>query len=154
MTPAQITTLRALVQAEPTLASAIQSGDDGVIAAWLNSLASPAFTVWSSQMTVEQIAAAIEVGITQLDGLAANKREVLLWWSERPHSPKTSQAAISDMCGSQNTLKNALIAAGKRSASRAEKALASVADGNGANATPATLVFEGLVSPDDASSLR
>ena len=42
LTPQQLTTLRALVQAEPTLATARQTGDDSAICAWLNEVTTTA----------------------------------------------------------------------------------------------------------------
>jgi hypothetical protein len=153
MTPEQTVILKALVLAEPSLTTARQTGNDGAIADWLNAPASPAFFGYRSNYTPEQIAAAIDSGITQVDGLSASKRETLLFWANRSHDatlPATI-AAINDLCGSQNTLKAAVLDGAKRSLSRAEKALAT---GAGTSASPATPTWEGQVTSDMASSLR
>ena len=146
----QLQVLKAAILAEtdPAFVAARTEGATGTMAAWFNELAAPAYYVWRGVYTPEQIADAIEIGITQLDALTANKREVLLWWAERPHNPANSQAAIADMCGSQNTLKAAVIAGGKRKATRAEKLFAT---GNGVEATPSTMDYEGAIRSDDIS---
>lgn len=150
MTPEQLTTLKTAILAETDVAfvAARTAGATGVMANFFNAVASPAYYVWRGVYTPEQIAAAIEIGITQLDALAAAKREVLLWWAERSHNPANSQAAIADMCGTQNMLKAAVIAGGKRTATRGEKLYAV---GNGAEATPSTLGYDGAIRSDDIS---
>lgn len=147
----QLQTLKAAILAETDagFVAARAAGATGVMANFYNVQASPAYWVWRSVYTPDQIAKAIEIGITQLDALAAAKREVLLWWAERPHNPANSQTAISDMCGSQNTLKAAVIAGGKRTATRGEQLLAT---GNGAEATPSVLGHDGAISSDDIAN--
>lgn len=146
----QLAVLKAAILAETDagFVAARTAGATGTMAAFFNAPASPAYYVWRSVYTPDQIAAAIETGITQLDALAAAKREVLLWWAERPHNPVSSQTAIADMCGAQNTLKAAVIAGGKRTATRAEKLFAT---GNGAEATPSVLGYDGAIRSDDIS---
>lgn len=61
------------------------------------------------------------------------------------------RAAIDDLCGSQNTLKAALLAAEKRTCTVAEKVLST---GSGTNASPATLGWEGVLSGNDMSAIR
>lgn len=151
LTVEQLQVLRAAILAETDAEFVVArtEGATGRMADFFNVIASPAYYVWRKVYTPDQIAEAIEVGITQLDALTAAKREVLLWWAERPHNPANSQTAIADMCGSQNTLKAAVIAGGRRRATRAEKLL--VASGNGAVATPSVLGFEGALRGDDIS---
>jgi hypothetical protein len=150
MLPEQLATLKAaiLAEADASFVAARTAGATSAMADFFNALASPAYYVWRRVYTPEQIADAIEIGITQLDALTAAKREVLLWWAERPHNPANSQTAIADMCGSQNTLKAAVIAGGKRKATRGEKLFAT---GNGSEATPSTAGYEGAISADDVS---
>lgn len=153
LTSAQIAVLRPLVQAEPSLAQARQTGDDATIAAWLNAEAGPACVAWRSQYTPDLIRDAITNGITQLDGLTGSKRDALLWWAQGAHDARRAEvrAAIDDLTGTQNTLKSALQAGAKRNASRAEKALAT---GACSSAAPSITTFEGRVSSDDASAMR
>jgi len=151
MSPEQLTALQIIVAAEPTLSEAVQTGNDAMIAAWLNQLTT--FYVWRKSYTAAQITAAIDVGVTQVDGLSASKRDTLLWWAGRDHdaSLASTQAAINDLCGSQNTLKSAVLDGAKRVTNRAEKALA---NGTGTFAVPGTATFEGDISINDAGLLR
>jgi len=146
LTPAQLQTLKAAIAADPVL-SLLPKTPDGAfdVAAALNLDASPAFYVWRTQYTPEQMRAAILNGITQLDALTASKRDSLLWFSQGAVdcSKAVTQAAINDLCGSQATLKAAVLDGGKRPATRAEKIFAT---GTGTLATPAMLVFEGELS--------
>lgn len=151
MDASQLQTLKAAIAAETSLSfvAAREAGATGEMAAFYNVEATPAFYVWRSNYGAEQITAAIDAGITQVDGLTANKRQVLLWWSERAHDARLAQtqAAIEDMCGSQNTLKAAVYAGAKRKLTRGEKLFAT--GGSGAEATPAIANFEGFVRNED-----
>lgn len=137
LTTEQMLTLRQAIAAntDPALMALKEARDTSSIADYYNQKASPAFYAWRLTYTPDQIAEAIETGITQLDALSASKREVLLWWAERPHNPATSQAAINDMCGSQNTLKTAVQNGGKVTVTRGEKIWCT---GTGSLALPAT----------------
>lgn len=138
-----------LAETDPAFVAARDAGATGEMAAFYNVEATPAFYVWRSNYTAEQITAAIDAGITQVDALTANKRQVLLWWSERSHDARLAQtqAAIADMCGSQNTLKAAVYAGAKRKLKRGEKLFAT--GGSGAESTPATATFEGSIRNED-----
>jgi hypothetical protein len=153
LTTEQLATLRAVVLAEPSLTQARQNGDDYAIAAWCNAAASPAFYVWRSDYTSERIRAAITAGITQLDALTASKRDSLLWWAEASQdmTQSATRAAVNDLTGSQNTLKNSVLDGGKRTATNAEKVLAT---GAGSFADPAVPGFVGEVSIAEAGYLR
>lgn len=153
LTTEQTATLKAAVLAEPSLSEAVQSGNDYAIANWCNTPASPSWYIWRSDYTAEMIRKAITAGITQLDALTASKRDSLLWWAESNQdctNPNTI-VAINDLCGSQNTLKNAVLDGGKRLSTNAEKVLST---GTGSLASPAIPTFQGIVSPQDASYLR
>lgn len=153
LTTDQITALRALVGAEPSLATAILTGDDQAVAAWCNAEAAPTFYGWRKAYTSELIVAAIDVGITQVDSLTASKRDTLLWWAGRDHDATlaATRTAIDDLTGSQNTLKAAVLDGGKRALTRAEKLLST---GTGSLASPATTALGGPITGEDASSLR
>lgn len=153
LTTQQLATLKTAILAEtnPDFVFARNNGQNGVMAAFYNVTASPAFYVWKANYTAEEKAAAIDVGITQLDALAGNKREVLLWWANRPHDMRnpTAQAAINDMTGSQNTLKNAMLDGGKRQVKRGERLYCT---GTGSLAVPGSTTFEGDVTDTDISA--
>ena len=150
LTTAQLQTLKASIAAE-TNAEFVAMRDasaTGQMAAWYNVEATPAFYVWRSNYSVEQIAAGIEGGITQLDALTASKRDSLLWWAERAHDMRTaaSQAAVNDLCGSQNTLKASVLDNGKRKIKRGERLFAT---GTGSLASPGVAPYEGNISEND-----
>lgn len=151
LTTIQLSTLKAVALADQNAAVLIASADDIALAAWFNEPTT--HIVWRSAVTPEMSRSAITDGATQLDALTTGKRDSLFWLCDRninPSSPSV-RAAIDDLCGTQNVLKGALQSAQKRSATRAEKALAS---GTGTTAIPATLTYEGLISYGDASLIR
>lgn len=152
LTQPQAAALKAAALLDPTAAAAIDAGDDQALADWLNTI-QPSFWVFISVLSTDAARVAISKGIAQLDNLTVGKRDSLLWFfsvSTTPPNPSVAQA-INDLCGSQNTLKNALLDALRRTATRAEKLLAT---GAGTNASPATMTFEGLFDRALASSVR
>ena len=154
MTPAQLATLGAYIAATPAL-NAYPNSSDGAyeIAVLLNQPAAPAFYVWRTEYTPEQMRAAIANGITQLDALTASKRDSLLWLvAGAVNAAETAvRAAFNDLTGSQNTLKAALTDGGKRTASLVEKVLAT---GTGSFAAPAVAGFDGTVSYQEVMAAR
>ena len=150
LTTEQLQTLKAAILSETDagFVAARAAGATGVMANFYNVQASPAYWVWRSVYTPEDIAKAIDNGITQLDGLTPSKRDSLLWWAERNHDMALaqSQAAVNDLCGSQNTLKAALTAGGKRTLLRGERLFAT---GTGSLAAPGTATFEGTIRNED-----
>ncbi len=156
MTPSQITTLRAVVLAEPTLATARQNGDDYAIAAWLNAPATPAFTVWKTNVSVTAVGDNL-VG-TELAGLTSlntSRLQAIIMLSPVGVNPSLAdrRAFFDDVfSGTGGVLtRGKLLTLWKRLATRAEKALAT---GIGTDAAPATLTWESTVSVTDASLLR
>ena len=154
LTSGQLATIKAYIVADNGL-NALPNTNVGnsQIANTLNAQASPDFYVWLSSYTPELKAAAIDNGITQVDNLTASKRDTLLWWAARTHdaSKAATQAAMSDLCGMQNTLKAALIDGAKRKAKVIEKILAT---GTGSLASPATPGYEGTITPDEIEQAR
>jgi hypothetical protein len=150
LTTQQLSTLKAAILAETDTAFVEfrTQGATGAMASFFNDLASPAFYVWKKNYTAAEIATAIDNGITQLDALTASKRDSLLWWADRSHDMTlaTSQAAVNDLCGSQNTLKNAVLDGGKRKLLKGEKLFAS---GTGSLAAPGATTYEGSISNQD-----
>lgn len=150
MTPEQLQTLADAIAAEtdPAFVEYRTQGATGAMASFYNVQATPVFYVWRSNYTPDLIADAIDLGITQLDGLTASKRDSLLWWATRTHDATLAQtqAAINDLCGSQNTLKNAVLDGAKRPVTRGEKLYCT---GTGKLASPAVTSFEGAISNRD-----
>ena len=152
LTNDQLLALRAAAMADGTAAGYIATADDQALADWLNA-GQPSFYVWRSSLTPDMARTAVVQGATQLDALAAGKRDSLFWLLSESVNPSDAlvRSAIDDLCGTQNTLKGALQAALKRTTTRAEKLLAS---GTGTISVPATLSYEGYLSAAEASGVR
>jgi len=152
MTNAQLLALRAAAVSDGTAAGLIATADDQGLADWFN-VAQPSFYAWRTSLTLDMSRSAIVQGATQLDALTAGKRDSLFWLLSEAVNPSDAnvRAAIDDLCGTQATLKGSLQAALKRTTTRAEKILAS---GTGTISVPATLVYEGYLSPAEASGVR
>lgn len=177
LSDAQISTLRPVVLAEPTLAQARATGDDYAIAAWCNTAASPAYKVWNSSTPTSVIGDAVSwASLTPADTpdgtviytnrvLDAQAKQINLQiLIQGRDSLPTNRANIR--AGLQDALTNlptgaggAQITAGwpavktaiQRNATNAEKVLAS---GAGTAANPSDLSFEGNVTANEASLLR
>ncbi len=152
LTNDQLLTLRAAAVADGTAAGYIATADDQALADWFN-VDQGAYIVWRTSLTPDQSRTAIVQGATQLDALTTGKRDSLFWLlsvSVRP-TDAAVRAAIDDLCGTQATLKAALQAALRRTATRAEKLLAT---GTGTAGSPATLTYEGMLSAAEASGVR
>lgn len=150
LTNAQQQTLKTYIMATPALAASAAGNDYQSVADGLNAVASPAFKVWKSTVTADELRSAIintVAASTQLDALTASKRDSLLWAISQPLNPNGGvSAALDDFCGSQNNLKATIQAALKRAATVAEKQLAT---GTGTDPSPATLGWEGAISAFD-----
>lgn len=152
LTNAQLITLRAAAIADGAAAGYIATADDQALADWFN-VDQATYIVWRTNLTPDQSRTAIVQGATQLDALTTGKRDSLFWLLSEPVRPTDAsvRAAIDDLCGTQATLKSALQAALRRTATRAEKLLAT---GTGTTGSPATLTYEGVLSAADASGVR
>lgn len=150
LTTEQLAVLKTAILAETDVdfVAARTAGATGEMAAFYNVTTAPPYYVWRTNYTPADIAKAIDNGITQLDGLTPSKRDSLLWWAERNHDMTLaqSQAAVNDLCGSQNTLKAAVTAGGKRPLLRGERLFAT---GTGSLAAPGTTAFEGTIRNED-----
>lgn len=156
MTPAQITILKALISAEPSLQTAILTGQDNIIAGWLNSDASPAFIVWKTSVSIDEI---MRNGMdwARVDNLSVGKARIWDWMgrlgsfdASKPNIRAGIDAAWVGTAADLAVRAQVYVHC-KRSATNAEKALAS---GVGSDASPATMVFEGGISVEEAGLLR
>jgi hypothetical protein len=177
LSAADIATLRPIVQAEPTLAQAVATGNDYAIADWLNASAAPDFIVWRTTTPI----ADVENAIAWANFTPSDSPDGTQTWLNRAIACQGKQFNLQIMIqgkttissgranirsGLQDALTNipsgvggALQSGGwgilkpvlTRLATRAEKALAT---GAGNAATPAALGFEGAVSAAEASLLR
>jgi hypothetical protein len=147
LTDAQMTTLAAHIRAntDPAVVAALDVRNDVLLAELYN--ADSTFVVWRRVLTPDAARAAIAggAGLAQLDNLTAGKRDSLLWVFSGDTVPANAaqRSAIEDLCGTQNTLKAAILAAQKRAATNAEAVFAT---GTGTSQSPGTLGWEGSVS--------
>lgn len=153
MTPTQYQTLANHIRAntDPVIVAALPLRNDGQIQEWYS--VNSTFVVWRSSLTPEQAREAITGGdgLAQLDNLTAGKRDSLIWAFSSTTNPSNAaqRAAIEGLCGTQNALKAAILAAQKRVATRAEVIYAT---GTGSNAVPGLLGWEGTLSVNNVST--
>jgi hypothetical protein len=155
LTAAQLLTLKADILADPVLA-AQPMNDDGhfAIAAAYNLAASPVWRVWKSSVTTADCKDV--VNWTEYIGRSVGERgafEFLLSNGTINPSRSNVRQGIADMfSGAQGQVTRlALLALGKRDATRAEKLFST---GTGSDAVPATMLFEGVLSFADVSQAR
>lgn len=154
LTVAQAQTLKTAILADPILA-AQPMNDDGhfAIAAAFNLLASPAFTVWKTSSSVDDI---MNNGFVwaAVDGLTVGKARIWDWMTKlgaiNPSKANVRQGLI-DAFGLGSVMAISILPYLKRLATRAEKLFAA---GTGSDASPGTMTFEGLISYQDVSQAR
>lgn len=156
LTPEQMATLKADIQADPTM-SALPNTNAGnmLIAEMYEALASPVFTVWKTYVTVEEIMAN-GFDWTRVDAATVGKARIWEWMTNQGSmnpSKANVRAGINDAwSGAPNASHLAGITAHlHRSANRLEKLLAV---GTGSVASPAVMGYEGSISPDELESVR
>ena len=157
LTPAQYTTLHNDILADPVLAAA-PAGPDGAvqIASAYNLNASPAFTVWKTNVPLVQVGDAFNA--TEIAGMTAlnlDRLSTMAIYAPNGINPSLAdrRAFFDDIfsgAGGQLT-RPKLLALWKRPALRGEKLFAT---GTGSDAVPATLVVEGAISASDVQIAR
>lgn len=156
---AQLVALKDAILVDPVLAAFPPGAASSYsIADALNSLASPAFVVWRTKVTQDEIT---QNGFTwtEVDNLSVGKARIWEWLfknSEAAFNPSKANVRAGVVeCWSGTAGKLAVQAAVfghcKRSATRFEKIFAT---GTGSDASPANLVLEGEVSADDVQAAR
>jgi hypothetical protein len=142
LTVSQMQTLKTAALADPVAATLYNAGNDNGLAEWFN--ADNSKVVWRSTLTPDVMREAIVGGAAQLDNLTVGKRDALLYLVGADlRNTLTLRATLDDLCGTQATLKASIVAAQKRTATKAESILAT---GTGTTAVPATLTWEGQIS--------
>ena len=157
LTPTQLITLKAAILADPVLAAMPMNGDgDYDIAAALNQQAAPAFTVWRTNVPTAQVGTAMSS--IEVAGLTTANTNRLM--AMEAYSGGTFNASIPDVQAGFNSVfagaggaltRAALLVVWKRLAFRVEKILAT---GTGTDQAPATMGFEGNISPDHVHAAR
>lgn len=151
LTLQQITTLKAMVQADLTAAALAASADDIGLAAWLNATDGTC-VVWRHDVTIAE-AHAVMVW-TEVDALTNGKARIWEWMRELgllDARQANVRQGLADAFSAAAATRTALTVLAKRQATRAEKALASGACSNGA---PSITTFVGTLSFADASVIR
>lgn len=151
LTPAQITTLRTVCQADQTCAALASAADDIGLAAWLNT-PDATCTVWRSDVSVAE--ANQSLVWTEVDGLTAGKARIWEWMSRLlvlDARQANIRQGLYDAFAAATASRTALIALAKRAPTRAERALSS---GACTGASPSIMTFVGAVSYADASLIR
>lgn len=157
MTPSQLITLKAAILADPALAAMPMNSDgDYDIATALNLQASPTFTVWRTNVPTAQVG--IAMNSTEVSGLTtANTNRLIVM---EAYSGGSFNPSILDVQAGFNSVfsgaggaltRAALLVLWKRLALRGEKIFAT---GAGSDAAPATMGFEGSISPTDVHLAR
>jgi hypothetical protein len=154
LTDPQKATLKSYIQSVPVLNDLYVIGNMGGLANALSVDHAPAFVVWRDALTPTLARQAIVSGaqLAQLDNLVPGKRDALLYAVAENMDCRVEpiRAAVDSLCGSQNELKAALIAAMKRSATVIEKVFAT---GTGTTLAPATMTYIGGIGYFDLVGL-
>ena len=155
LTTVQLQAIKAVILADPILAAAPTNSDGAFfIAAELNKLASPAFIVWRTNIPTKDIKQAIVW--TEYIGRSQGERDAFVLINSNgivnAADANVRQGFLDIFSGPSgvNTRTN-LTALSKRSATRAEKALAT---GTGSDASPAVMGFEGNLTFQEVEAAR
>jgi hypothetical protein len=157
LTAPQLVTLRAHIDGDPALASQPNNSDGNAeIAKAMNLAASPAFTVWKTNVPIVKVGEAFSAselaGLTSLNHTRLQTLAIYLTAGVNPSLPSI-RSFFDDIfsgAGGVNT-RAALLALWKRLATRAEKLFAS---GTGSDAVPATMAVEGALTFRDVEAAR
>ena len=155
LTPAQLSTLKAAILADPAL-NVEPNNSDGAfaIAAALNQLSSPAFIVWKTDIPTKDVKKAINWPeyISRSVGERAAFELIIANGIVSAADPGIRQGFQDIFSGPSGAVtRTALIVLAKRTATRGEKILAT---GTGTDTTPATMTFEGNLSYQDVQDAR
>jgi len=157
-TEAQLDQLAADIAADPTLSTLPHNGDTAVVVAHAYNLpASPDFWVWKTALLEQEVYESV-VGSaswswqTYKSQTAQDRDSWARMWGPGTVNPSLKQTrdgwlAIFGGQGASQTQVNYLLALGRRLATRTEKLYADTAQGVGTTGAPATMVFEGPISP-------
>lgn len=166
LTPAQLSALKAAIQADPVLNAQPNNSDGAIaIAEALNLAAAPDFWVWRTAVSKTELTNTtgpdgttftwVGAGfITRSAGEQAAWRELFNGSnSVNPSLANVRQAFADIFSGTGNAQANRthLLAVARRKATRAEKLFAT---GTGSTASPATMVFEGNLNTQDVETAR
>jgi len=156
MTPEQLAALKPTLLADPALSQWVIDYRDDLIRDYYNAVSDPAFTVWKTQVTQDEI---MQNGFdwTRVDNLSIGKARVWEWMFSSSAAFNPSKANVragidSVWVGTAADLavRAAVYIHCKRIANRVERIFAT---GVGSDAVPGLLVFEGELTTDDVSAM-
>jgi hypothetical protein len=160
LTPAQLPTLKAAIAAEtdPTFVEYRTNGDNGGMAAFYNEASNPAFVVWRTTVSQDEIT---QNGFdwVRVDNLSVGKARIWEWMfgnAQRVMNPSKAnvRAGIDEAwkgTAADLAVRAAVYVHCKRAAKRGE---ALYTTGTGTDAVPGELVFEGSINPSDITAAR
>jgi hypothetical protein len=157
LTTQQKSTLKAYIEADPTLSAFPQNSDGAyAIAGLLNVEASPAFIVWKTDVSIDEI---MRNGMdwARVDNLSVGKARIWDWLGRLGtiNASKTNVRAGIDAAwvgtAADLAVRAAIYTHCKRSATVIEKLFSA---GTGSDATPAAMAFEGAISYQDVQEAR
>ena len=167
LSTAQKTTLKAAIMADPGVAQTYTDGNTSGVADYMNANAAPAFWVWRTNVTREEI-------YTLQNDLPVSGAQTGFWaWDTYkaqgvPEQNAWTQMFMGDIANfSRQNLRDGIgkiftgsaaataqrdhcLAIGRRLASRVEKILAT---GTGSTASPGTMAVEGPITATDVQGL-
>ena len=155
LTSSQVVTLKATCQADATCAGYAATADDVALAGWLNAT-DQSYIVWVTSASIDAI---MRNGMdwARVDNLSVGKARIWDWMGRLGtldcSKPNIRAGIDATWVGTAADLavRATVYAHCKRSATRAEKALAS---GTGTDASPATMTYQGMLTYADASAVR
>lgn len=160
LTDAQYAALKADIAADPALTSQPNNPDGHfLIAREYNKQATPDFTVWRTAVTITEIGdSMVGTEVANLTTANVSRLQLIFAMSGDAIDPSKNDRRkffddIFSGTGGANT-RAALLTLWKRLATRAEKLFANINGGDGSNATPARLRFEGELSYQDVEIAR
>lgn len=162
LTNEQLPALKAAIAAEtdPTFVEYRTNGDNGGMAAFFNLPSDPAFIVWRTRVTREEIQSDPGFNFTQVDNLSTGSKYRIWDWMF-DNAGKTIDASRANIragiaatwVGNAQLLavQAVVLAKCKRAATNGE---ALFVTGTGTGADPGALVFEGSITSADITNAR
>lgn len=159
VTSTQIATLKAACIADVAVCKPLHDAADDVgLAAYFNA-DTVTFIVWRTAVTKEELTQNDLFDWTRVDNLSVGKARIWdLMFNNSTNSINPSKANVRagiaaawTGTAADNAVQAAILAQCKRSATRAERILAT---GTGTTGTPAVLTFQGSISVGEASLIR
>jgi hypothetical protein len=147
----QIATLKTTCSAAPACVTLANAADDIALAAWFNAADEAGCIVWRPDVSIAE-ANAVMVW-TEVDALAVGKARIWEWMRLVPvldYRQSSIRQGINDAFAGTST-RTAVTQVGKRTATRAERALAT---GACTNVSPSFMTLFGPITYADASLIR